>query len=500
MSRRLIEMKNRFYTCFIMLVGAALTAFLAGCVSAPAPSNATTPWNPPARAKNPDNVWKDIRAQQADFTNDQSLAEALDIAMQNNPASRKTWSDARAASAQVDQAKGYFLPTVIGTAGINRQRTTAEPDSFDRDSMQYGPGLQLNYLVINFGGGRSAAVEQALQTVYAANYLFNRSIQDILLAVETAYYGLVSAQAGIVAAEANVKDAQTAFETAKTRKDAGVGTDLEVLQAQAGYDQSRYGLVNAKGQFKIARGTLARAMGIPADITVQVVAPTNDVPAAVTPQDMRQLIDDALDRRPDIAALRATLAARKAAIRVAGSTLWPSLYVNGNVSRNYYDTMTDNNLFQTQDNDWSYGAGATLQWTLFDGFQTLSAKRAAAAQADSAQAQLQQAELAASADVWSKYYAYDTALERHTVSIAYLASASASYDLALDSYKNGLSNIIDLLNAESTLALARTQNVSARQDAFTALANLAYATGRLEKDNATQPERFYSTSVKKDQP
>ena len=479
------------------MVSAGLTAFLAGCVSAPAPSNTTTPWIPPSRAQNQDTIWKDIRAQKADFTNDQSLAEALDIALQNNPASRKTWSDARAASAQVDQAKGYFLPTVVGTAGANRQRTTAEPDGFDLDYVKYGPGLQLNYLVINFGGGRKAAVEQALQTVYAANYLFNRSIQDILLAVETAYYGLVSAKAGIEAAEANVKDARTALETAQARKAAGVGTDLEVLQAQAGYDQSRYGLVNAKGQFKIARGSLAQAMGIPADTTVQVVAPTNAVPTAVTPQDMRQLIDNALDRRPDIAALRATLAARKAAIRVTGSALWPSLYVNGNVSRDYYDTMTGKDF---QANDWSYGAGATLQWTLFDGFQTLSAKRAAAAQADSAQAQLQQSELAASANVWTQYYAYETALERHTVSIAYLTSASASYDLALDSYKNGLSNIIDLLNAESRLAQARTQYVSARQDTFTALANLAYATGRLEKGGAAQTEGIFSTPARKDQP
>jgi outer membrane protein TolC len=490
-------MKYQFPAFLVVMLGVGLTALLAGCVSAPAPSSATTPWAPPSRAQDQDTIWKDIRAQKADFTNDQSLAEALDIALQNNPASRKTWSDARAASAQVDQAKGYFLPTVVGTAGVSRQRYTTTPDDLNLDYIQYGPGLQLNYLVINFGGGRGAAVEQALQTVYAANYLFNRSIQDVLLAVETAYYGLVSAKAGIEAAEVNVKDAQTALETAQARKAAGVGTDLEVLQAQASYDQSRYGLVNAKGQFKIARGALARAMGIPADTTVHVVAPTNDVPKAVTAQDMRRLIDDALGRRPDIAALRATLAARKAAIRVTGSALWPSLYVNANINRNFYDNITGTNL---QAYDWSYGAGATLQWTLFDGFQTLSAKRAAAAQADSAQAQLQQAELAASADVWSQYYAYETALERHTVSVAYLTSASASYDLALDSYKNGLSNIIDLLNAESTVAQARTQYVSARQDAFTALANLAYATGRLEKGGAAQTEGIFSTPARKDQP
>ena len=54
------------------MVGAGLIAFLAGCVSAPAPNNTTTPWNPPERAKSSDTIWKDIRAQKADFTKDQS--------------------------------------------------------------------------------------------------------------------------------------------------------------------------------------------------------------------------------------------------------------------------------------------------------------------------------------------------------------------------------------------------------------------------------------------
>ena len=75
-------MKHQFSTCLVVMVGAGLTAFLAGCVSAPAPSNTTTPWIPPSRAQNQDTIWDDIRAQKADFTNDQSLAEALDIALQ----------------------------------------------------------------------------------------------------------------------------------------------------------------------------------------------------------------------------------------------------------------------------------------------------------------------------------------------------------------------------------------------------------------------------------
>jgi len=477
------------------LLTLSTAALLAGCMSAKPPASTTSPWTPPSRAQKPDAVWEQLRAQTNDFSKPMTLAELADTALQNNPASRKAWNDARAAVAQVAQAKGYFMPTLVANAGASREKTTAEPDTYDSGSTRYGPGLQVNYLILNFGGGRKAAVEAALQTVYAANFTFNRSIQDILLAAETAYYGVISANAGVLAAEATVKDARTALEATQIRKSAGTGTELDVLQAQAAYDQSLYGLANAQGLAMIARGNLAQAIGVPADTELQVAEPTVDVTGPLGAQDMQKLIDGAMNRRPDIAALRATLAAKKATVTAVGSTLWPSLYFNGNVNRDYFKNISGNEM---QDSDWSYGGGLSLQWTLFDGLQTLSAKRAAQAQADSMQDQLKQAELAASADVWARYHNYETALQKYKFSTAFLNSASSSYDMALDSYKAGLKSILDLLNAENQLAQARSQQIASRQETFTALANLAYSTGLLEKGGSEQVFENFSTPTKKD--
>ncbi len=478
----------------ILAVSVGLATVLAGCVSAPAPKTSTAPWVPPERACQSDATWQTARAQNDDFSKPLTLDALADIALRNNPASRKAWNEARAAAAQVAQARGYFLPTLTGVAAGTRRGLVAEPDSFNVDYLRYGPGLQLDYLVLNLGGGRAAAVEQALQTVYAANFTFNQSIQDILLDVETAYYGLVSARAGVAAAGASVKDAKLALETAQERKTAGVGTVLDVLQAQSGYDQARYQQAGAKGQLTIAKGRLAQTMGLPADTPVEVQSPASDIPEELSRQDMRRLIDEALDRRPDIAALRAALAARQAAVTVAGSAAWPSIFLSGALNRNYYDVYRDN----FQDNDWSYNAGINLQWMLFNGLRTVSAKRAAAAQADAARDQLVQAELTVSAVVWNSYAAYETALEKHVFSVAYLNSASASYDLALDSYSNGINTMLDVISAESRLAQARRQNITARQDAFTALAYLAYAVGRMEKGLIGRGQELFSNSAIKD--
>lgn len=459
---------------------------LCGCTTVTTPEHPGRTWNPPKSANKPDTVWQDLRAGRQDFSKPLTLAELTDLALKNNPASRKAWYEARIAAERVTVAEGYFMPEVQATVSGGIQKTSARPAGFDSDYLRYGPGLQMNYLIFNFGGGRAAAVEQALQTVHAADFAFNRVIQDTLLSVETTYYGLVSAAAGIEAADAAVKDTEKTLEVANERLKQGVGTELDVLQARTSADQALYNKAGADGLLKIAQGNVAQAIGVPADTDIKVAPPTATVPDNVGEQDMKRLVDNALGRRPDIAALRAVLAANEAAVRVSAATRWPSLFLNGSLSQTSYDVNAGRDM---QDSDVSYGGLLSLQWTLFDGFQNTSGKRIAVAQAEATRAQLRQAELGASAEVWARYHNYQTALEKHRFSEALLKSATAAGNLAMDSYKAQLIGITDLLNAETQLARARLQAVAARQEVFTALAALAHSTGLLEHGGpgATKP-------------
>lgn len=477
------------------LCSAGVALFAAGCVAVPRPSSSTSPWKPPAEAVRPDPVWQGIREQKPDLSKPLALAELVDMALANNPACGRAWSDARAAAAQVKQAEGYFMPAFTATVAGSRQHTGAEPDSFDQAFQKVNLGVQMNYLVINFGGGRVAAVEQALQTVYAANFGLNRSIQDVLLAVCTAYYGLISAQAGVEAAAAAVKEAGTALDAAQERARQGVGTKLDALQAEAAYYRAAHSLAGAQGAFKTAQGALAQVVGLSADAAISVVAPSVDVPEALPAGDIGRLIDRALARRPDIAALRSAFAAREAAVNVAGAAQWPSLYLNGSVNRDWYGMQSGRAM---QDEDWSYWGGISLQWAVFDGFLTANAKRAAQAQADSARAQLRQAELAASAEVWARYHSYETARQKHKASTAFVNSTSRLHELALDSYRNGLTSILDLVTAEDLLAQARSQHIAARQEVFTALAGLAAAAGMLERDELLRTQNGSASAIGKD--
>lgn len=468
----------KFVICSLWSVVCGL--FLSGCVQAPPPASLTDPWTAPDSSRTRDTVWQDVRTQSADTNQPMSLLALTDLALQNNAATRKAWNEARAASEQVRYAEGYFMPSVTAGAGLNRSTTSAHPDKYDQNLLTYGPSHQLSYLICNFGGGRKAAVEQALHSVYAANFAFNQAIHGTLLSVQMAYFNLISAQAGVEAAATNSSDAKAIFDAATDRRDAGLGVDLDVLQARTGYEQSLFALAEAQGQKKIAQGMLAQALSLPADMALQVAIPTADLPASLSGQDIRRITDDALGRRPDLSALRSTLASREAAIRVAEASRWPSLYATGSISRDYYELYGLRNRDSALD-DFAYVGGLSLKWNVFDGLQTLSSIRTAKAQTEAARAQLKQAEVAASAEIWARFQNYETALRKYDFSTMALTTATASHQMALESYKSGVKSILDLLNAENQLAQARSQQIAVRQDVFTALANLAYVTGLIEK-------------------
>ena len=446
-------------------------------------------WTPPAQALPSGNLWHDIRTRTPDLSKPLALADLAEIALRNNPATQKAWNNTQVAADQVAYAEGYFMPELKAQGAATHIKTTASPSGFNSDYSKYGPGLSINYLIINLGGGRKAAVEQVLQTLYAADFAFNKTVQDILLTVETAYYGLISAKAGIESANVSVRDAKKTLEAAEERLKQGVGTQLDVLQAKALLDQSLFGQANAQGLLKIAAGNLASAIGIPADTDLKVESREASIPS-LPEENIRKLIDDSLIQRPDIAALTANLKAKEAAVKVAKAAFWPSLYFNGSANENYYNTSVyDMAPGKTlQDRDWTYTGTLSLQWTFFNGFHNHLDKKIALEQAQAAKADLENALLAASADVWIRYHNFETAIKKFNSSEAYLKSSTAAYNLALDSYKAQMISILDLLNAETQMEQSRTQNIAARQDVFTAFANLAYSTGLLSRENAGQQE------------
>jgi outer membrane protein len=443
---------------------------LAGCVTHRGVGTAESPakpWTPPAKTDAGSIAGATQLPPNVTPGSTLSLPEILDIALSNNPQTRIAWLNARAAEAGVGSAESSYYPEVDAAAGLTRARVASSAGS--SSSTTFGPSLTLNYLLFDFGG-RAAEVEAARQTLIAADYLHNQAIQDVILRVQQAYYGHLDAKALLNAQDATLKERQASLDAAEARHNAGVATIADVLQARTALSQAQLNRETFEGSVRTFEGEIATAMGLPATTHFEfgdlpVTVPTTEVTKAV-----ENLVTDAVQQRPDVAAARAEAERAAARITQVRSSYLPALTATSSLGETF---------FGTRSHVTPYSAGLAVRWPVFTGFRNVFDVRQAQAEADIAREDVRAAEQQVMLQVWTSYYALQTATQRLATSRDLLASAQQSADVAQSRYRAGVGSIIDLLTAEAALENARAQEVQSRADWFLSVAQLAHDTGTL---------------------
>ncbi|MEO8909395.1 MAG: TolC family protein [Gemmatimonadaceae bacterium] len=399
-----------------------------------------------------------------------SLTDVVDLALRNNPATRASWAQARASADMLGSARGQYFPTVGATATVSRTKSPATNARPAGQRTDYGPTIALNYLLLDFGG-RSGSVERARQTLFAASLSHNATLQNTVLQAESAYFTYMATVALLGAERSAIAEAQANLTAAQQRFKVGLATIADVLQAKTALSQEQLNLETIQGNLQAARGGLAAALGLPANLPFDLAPLPSAIPVGMISQSVDSVINDALRNRPDLAAARAQAAAAAANIRVARSAELPSLTLGSNAARTYSSPST----FAGP----SYGITLGLQVPIFNGFSHQYDVAAARAQAEAISALADQTRQQVVTQVFVSYYALQTAEQRVSTSDDLLASATQSVQVAAGRYREGVGSIIDLLTAQTALANARAQQVQSRWQWYSSLAQLARDTGVL---------------------
>jgi outer membrane protein TolC len=400
------------------------------------------------------------------------VPDVVDLALRNNPATRLSWAQARSAADAFGASRGAYFPTLTVDVNASRARPLA-PSGVLSQRTQYGPTVGLSYLVLDFGA-RAGNVDIARQTAIAADLSHNAAVQNTILNVEQALFNYQATRTQRDAQRSAVEEATASLNAAQERHRVGLATIADVLQARTARSQAQLSLESLEGAVHIAQGTLAVAMGIPANaafeppMLVDSLCPDS---LRFIAQSVDTLIAVATRNRPDLEAVRAQAAAAAAQVRVARSALLPTVSLNAN--RAY----TSSNVPGLQGQTYLFGLGFDLP--LFTGmarqYSLQSASEALAAANARADVTRQQIAL----QVFSAYYTLQTSTERVRTAADLLASATESESVARGRYREGVGSIVDLLIAQSALADARAQDAQARWQWRAALAQLAHDVGIL---------------------
>jgi outer membrane protein TolC len=412
--------------------------------------------------------------------NKYNLVTLIDIALSNNPDTRQTWDQARAAAAAYGSSRAPFYPVVSTQVpgGYEREIFELPGQNAVLKQWQITPMLEFTYTLIDFGR-RSAGAAAAREQLAAANFSFNRKLQDVVFATQRSFYAIGAAKAAVQAAEQNVELAQTDDEAVSRRVDLGLATEPELLLSRERVAQSQYDLASAHLLVREAQAGMAVALGVAANTALDV--PSLDslpIPAGLG-SEVDQLIETAVRNRPDLAAQVATLDARRAAVEQKKAAFYPIVGITGNYGEQSWNYRYDGTPTVT-DNQPQYAALLTMNWDIFTGFKRINDVRQAEADRDAAGAQLKSLEVDAISSVWRAYYEFQTALSRYDYAKALLAASQESYKANLDTYRQGLSTIVELLTADRDLANARYTIVQSRADLLTSSAAVAYAVGAVE--------------------
>ena len=186
---------------------------------------------------------------------DIGLQEAIKRAYENRSELKSIALQKKAAEEFVRLAKTGYFPVLTGNASYSwvGQRF--------REGDGWSAGLVLSVPVFNGFLTKSQISEaRASLSIVAANEEALR--QNVLLEVQRAFQNLIDLEAGIPIAELVVRQAQENVEIANGRYAAGVGNPIEVTDANTGLSNARTTLNEVLANYKIARASLEKAMGV----------------------------------------------------------------------------------------------------------------------------------------------------------------------------------------------------------------------------------------------
>lgn len=429
------------------------TAFaLSGCQilpsykkpEAPVPQSFAAPVTEGAPAA-ADIGWRDF------FTNPE-LQAAIALALDNN-------RDLRTAALRIEEARALYgiqradqLPTVNATGGVSSSRQLFRGQPFE--ATVYQVGLGMTAFELDFFGRVKNLSDAALAQFFATEEA-RRSAQIALVGeVAKAWLAERALAEQVLIAERTLKARQSSFDLVKQRFDAGVANALELRQSETLVQSARVSSLALQRQHAQSVNALTLLTGskekLPAQgatLSAQVI--TADIGAG--------LPSDLLASRPDIRAAEQRLRANQANIAAARAAFFPRISLTAAVG---LASPQLSRLFDTGARTWNFAPALSLP--IFDSGRNQAGLSLAEVRANIAVADYEKAIQVAFREVADALEARATLGSEIEAQEAVRSAQASRLELAQARYRNGVSNYLDVLDAERELYTAEQQLLQTR--------------------------------------
>lgn len=374
-----------------------------------------------------------------DYYSDERLKALIALGLNNNKDLESAVLAIKKARAQYQISDIRDVPTINGSAGYERSANN-RMDKNPGDAYSVNLGMA-NY-EFDFWGKIASLKDQALQN-YLATAAAKESAQISLISnIAQSYANLSYGLAQLQLAEATVKSREDSLFIAQKRFEAGIDSKLPSLQAEASLENAKIAAYRARKNIDTASNALQYLVGtpIPSELVPQpAVSNITHIQKAFN----AGLPSELLRYRPDVLQAEYSLKAAGANIDVARAAYFPSISLAGRVGVASGDLE---NLVKSGAVGWSFGPSISVP--IFDAGQLDANYEVAKVEQDQALNRYEksiQTAFKEVADVLANRATLDQQLDsQYKLQNNFIET----YMIANERFKAGLSNYLDVLDAE----------------------------------------------------
>lgn len=319
-----------------------------------------------------------------------------------------------------------------------------------------------------------AGVSRAEISLQRAHLDYRQRVLQIIFNTESAYYDLVYAREQLEVRRFSLNLAKKLHDEAKTRRDTGVATDLDVLQAEVGVANAQRSVVLAEQSVRDQSDKLLALIG-----QFELDSPLGETRFGNAMEALPVLassLDAARRNTPEYLSAQAALEQAKLELDVARNGQLPDLSVGGAVGYNGTDSNAGSsfsNALGSERSSWQLDLSLSYPWGQKSDKARYRQNLAAVSQQT---LRLRQIEQVIEVDVRSAVRAVEAGNESARIASLARGLSERQYELERAKFEAGLSTSRRVLEAQDDLETAKVNELQSR----VSLRNAVSALHRLE--------------------
>lgn len=429
-----------------------------------------------------------VQAQQVQQV---TFNDAVRLALEQNVTLKRAANAVRAQSFAVSDARMDFYPDVsLSTNGSQNygRNFSMEEGKIVNTTSEY-VGFSAGSSVNVFNGNRSiSTLRQARHNYAATEKDHERTQQTVVFNVMSNFLTLIERREQIRVQEENLASQTRQLEKIQALTDPKVGARplSDLYQQQAEVANAELQLLQAQQAFQAAEGSLIQVLQLDPFGQYDFVAPAVDSLALQTRAlDLRDMLQQAYGNRADLKASESDILSARESIRIARSTMYPSVSLRTSYGSNYssQDLMYPNFLDQLN-NRRGGSFGFSVAFPLFDRWSTRNNVQRARVRFDDAQLALQGLQQNIAVEVRQAYLDYQTTIKELDVTAKQERSAALALEAAQERYNVQAATLVEVTQARANYVRAQSARVSARYDLMFQQKLIDYYLGILDPNTA----------------